>query len=43
MWARGDYYVGEIKDGKQHGEGTYTFANGNKYVGQYKDGKSASG
>ena len=39
VWANGDYYVGEIKDGKKHGEGTYTWADGAKYVGQYKDGK----
>ena len=38
VWASGAYYVGEIKDGKQHGEGTKTFADGAKYVGEYKDG-----
>ena len=32
-------YVGEFKDGKPNGQGTYTYANGNKYVGEYKDGK----
>jgi hypothetical protein len=35
----GDKYVGEFKDGKQHGRGTFTFASGNKYVGEFKDGK----
>ncbi len=32
-------YVGEWKDGKQHGQGIFTFANGDKYVGEWKDGK----
>ena len=32
-------YVGEWKDGKKHGQGTFTFASGNKYVGDWKDGK----
>jgi len=35
----GDKYVGEYKDGKQHGQGTYTWVSGDKYVGEYKDGK----
>ena len=39
----GDKYVGEWKDNKQHGQGTYTFGNqsqwaGDKYVGEIKDG-----
>ena len=33
----GDKHVGEYKDGKRHGQGTYTHANGDKYVGEYKD------
>ena len=37
-WA-GDKYVGEWRDDKRHGQGTYTFANGDKYVGEYKDSK----
>ena len=37
-------YVGEFKDGKAHGQGTYTWGKdsefaGHKYVGEYKDGK----
>jgi len=32
-------YEGERKNGKRHGQGTYTFANGNKYVGEWKDDK----
>ena len=39
----GDKYVGEYKDGKYHGKGTYTWGKGpnegDKYVGGYKDGK----
>ena len=34
-----DKYVGEFKDGKRNGQGTYTYANGNKYVGEFKDDK----
>ena len=32
-------YVGEWKDGKYNGQGTYTYADGEKYVGEWKDGK----
>ena len=32
-------YVGEWKDGKKSGQGTYTFADGSKYVGEWKEGK----
>ena len=32
-------YVGEKKDGKNHGQGTLTFPDGWKYVGEFKDGK----
>ena len=34
----GDKYVGEWRDGKMHGQGTYTFADGGKFVGEFKDG-----
>ena len=30
-------YVGEFKDGKLHGQGTFTWYNGDKYVGEFKD------
>ena len=40
-WESGDEYVGEWKDGKRHGLGTYTYASGefagDKYVGEWKD------
>ena len=39
----GDKYVGEHKDGKQHGLGTLTWVSGkfagDKYIGEFKDGK----
>ena len=38
LYEDGSKYVGEFKDGKQHGQGTYTYANGDKYVGGFKDG-----
>jgi hypothetical protein len=37
--ASGDKYVGEWKDDKAHGQGTYTFADGDKYVGEFRDDK----
>ena len=33
----GDKYVGEWKDNKRHGIGTYTFANGDKYVEEFNN------
>jgi len=42
-WENGSSYVGEWKDGKKHGQGTYTSGKGegegDKYVGEFKDGK----
>ena len=35
----GDKYLGEFRNGKPHGQGTYTAANGDKYVGEYRDNK----
>ena len=32
-------YIGEIKNGKPNGQGTYTFPDGKKYEGEFKDGK----
>jgi lipopolysaccharide transport protein LptA len=31
-------YVGDFKDGKFHGHGTFTWTNGDVYVGEWKDG-----
>ena len=36
----GDIYVGEWRNNKRDGEGTYTFADGNKYTGEFKNGQS---
>jgi len=38
MRTDGNRYVGEFRDGKYHGQGTYTFADGHKYVGEFRDG-----
>ena len=38
-YSNGDIYVGELKDNKNHWQGTYTWANGDKYVGEWKDNK----
>ena len=35
----GDKYVGEFKEERKHGQGTYTWADGGKYVGEFKHGK----
>ena len=39
VYIDGRLYVGEFKDGKRNGTGTYTMPNGEKYVGEFKDGK----
>ena len=38
-YASGNKYVGQMKDGKMHGNGIFTWVSGTKYVGQMKDGK----
>ena len=43
-FADGDKYVGEFRNDKYHGQGTYYYladnqSKGDKYVGEYKDGK----
>ena len=39
IWKNGDRYVGESKDGKMHGKGTYYCANGEIYNGDWVNGK----
>ena len=38
-WRIGDKYVGEFRDGKLNGKGTYFYSNGDKYVGEIRDNK----
>ena len=35
----GRQFVGEWKDGKLNGQGTYTHLNGRKYIGEWRDGQ----
>ena len=37
--SKGNRYVGQFKDGKRHGYGSYQFASGDRYEGEYKDGR----
>ncbi len=39
LLTAGCTYDGEWRDGMQHGEGTYRWANGNVYVGQWEKNK----
>ena len=39
VFADGNVYEGEYKDGKKHGRGTFKFASGGVYEGEYKDDK----
>ena len=42
LWENGTKYIGEWKDGKKHGQGTFTYGRGKwegeKYVGEFKHG-----
>ena len=42
-FSSGDKYVGDFKDGKIHGQGTFTWINGAKYTGEWKYGKRTQG
>ena len=37
--SNGSEYVGELRDGVLHGQGTWTGIDGDKYEGEFKDGK----
>jgi hypothetical protein len=39
FYKTGNKYVGEFRDGKAHGHGTYTYASRSKYVGEFRDDK----
>ena len=39
IYANGDKYVGEWKNGTFHGKGDLTLSNGGKYVGDFMDGQ----
>ena len=37
-WPNGSKYVGELINGKPHGQGTQTIIDGAVYVGEFKNG-----
>ncbi len=37
--SKGNRYVGQFKNGKRHGYGSYQFANGDRYEGEYEEGR----
>ena len=39
FWLDGTKYIGEYKDGKNHGQGTFILPDGRKYIGEFKDDK----
>jgi uncharacterized caspase-like protein len=41
VYENGDKYVGQWKEGYEHGQGTMEYANGDRYVGLWEDGKEA--
>ena len=40
-YANGDVYKGEIKNGKPHGKGVYSFVNGDVFEGMFMEGKKS--
>ena len=38
-WANRDKYVGQFKNSKQHGQGTYSNSGGDSWSGEWKWGK----
>ena len=37
--AQGEGYVGELRDGKPHGQGVMTWPDGSRYEGELRDGR----
>jgi hypothetical protein len=42
-YADGSKYIGDILDGKRHGQGTYTWPDGRKYVGAFENNRATGG
>jgi hypothetical protein len=40
IFANGDFFEGEFKDGDANGHGKMTYANGDIFEGEYKDGEA---
>ena len=38
-FPNGEKYVGELKEGQPHGQGTFIWPNGEKYVGEWQNGQ----
>ena len=38
-FSNGDKYIGQIKNGEMHGDGTYIFSDGDKYIGKFRNNK----
>lgn len=43
VYDNGDWYDGELRNGKPHGFGTYDYGNTNSYRGYYLDGQQSCG
>ena len=39
IWPNGEYYVGDWKDNKRHGQGTHYYEGGERYSGDWRDDK----
>lgn len=42
-YENGDIYQGELKKGKQSGEGIFKWTNGVKYIGDFDENKKING
>jgi hypothetical protein len=39
VYHDGSFYIGDLKEGKRHGQGSYQFVNGDQYSGQFEEGE----